>query len=100
MASRVTGPGQRPRLCGRVGECATLDGLVGDIRRGESRSLVLRGEAGIGAHQAAITGIIETFKPWLVGAAGYTLTTRSSSVTGGGLNFTRHEGYLRLTLVY
>ena len=40
------------------------------------------------------------FKPWLVGAAGYLLTTRSSSVTGAGLNFTRHEAYLRLTLVY
>jgi hypothetical protein len=40
------------------------------------------------------------FKPWLVGAAGYMLTTRSSSVTGAGLNFTRHEGYFRLTLVY
>jgi hypothetical protein len=25
-----------------------LDGLIGDVRRGESRSLVLRGEAGIG----------------------------------------------------
>lgn len=33
----------------------TDDGLIG------------LGEAGIGAHQAAITGIIETFKPWLVG---------------------------------
>src|SRR5215204_7342179 len=33
---------------GRADECAMLDGLVGDIRRGESRSLVLRGEAGIG----------------------------------------------------
>ncbi|MFL5345627.1 MAG: hypothetical protein ACJ8AT_12575 [Hyalangium sp.] len=40
------------------------------------------------------------FKPWLVGAAGYMLTTRSSSVMGAGLNFTRHEAYLRLTLVY
>ncbi|WP_224249762.1 hypothetical protein [Hyalangium gracile] len=40
------------------------------------------------------------FKPWLVGAVGYLLTTRSSSVEGSGLNFTRHEGYLRLTLVY
>jgi len=40
------------------------------------------------------------FKPWLVGAAGYLLSTRSSSVTGTGLNFTRHEGYVRLTLVY
>jgi hypothetical protein len=40
------------------------------------------------------------FKPWLVGAAGYLLSTRSSSVAGAGLNFTRHEGYVRLTLVY
>src|SRR5436190_11521039 len=48
MASRVTGPGQRPSLYGRVDESATLEGLVGDIRKGQSRSLVLRGEAGIG----------------------------------------------------
>ena len=36
------------RLLGRADECAILDGLMGDIRRGKSRSLVLRGEAGIG----------------------------------------------------
>src|SRR3954462_1450855 len=35
-------------LRGRAVECAALDALVGAIRRGESRSLVLRGEAGIG----------------------------------------------------
>ena len=35
-------------LLGRVDECALLDGLIGDVRRGESRSLVLRGEAGVG----------------------------------------------------
>jgi DNA-binding CsgD family transcriptional regulator len=35
-------------LLGRSDECALLDGLIGHIRRGESRSLVLRGEAGIG----------------------------------------------------
>ena len=35
-------------LLGRADECAVLDGMVGDVRRGESRSLVLRGEAGIG----------------------------------------------------
>ena len=35
-------------LRGRASECAALDELLGDIRRGESRSLVLRGEAGIG----------------------------------------------------
>ena len=34
-------------LPGRADECA-LGVLIGDIRRGESRSLVLRGEAGIG----------------------------------------------------
>ena len=36
------------RLRGRAGECARLDDLIDDVRRGESRSLVLRGEAGIG----------------------------------------------------
>ena len=35
-------------LLGRADECAVLDGLIDDIRRGQSRSLVLRGEAGIG----------------------------------------------------
>ncbi len=35
-------------LLGRGAECALLDDLAVDIRRGESRSLVLRGEAGIG----------------------------------------------------
>ena len=38
----------RLSLRGRAGECAALDELVRDIRRGESRSLALRGEAGIG----------------------------------------------------
>jgi DNA-binding CsgD family transcriptional regulator len=37
-----------PRLRGREHECALLDELVSSVRRGESRSLVLRGEAGIG----------------------------------------------------
>jgi DNA-binding CsgD family transcriptional regulator/tetratricopeptide (TPR) repeat protein len=35
-------------LRGRASECALLDELVAAIRRSESRSLVLRGEAGIG----------------------------------------------------
>src|SRR4051794_20303208 len=43
---RLRGPGGRLR--GRSSECALLDDLVSAIRRGESRSLVLRGEAGIG----------------------------------------------------
>jgi len=46
--SRFRGPGGRPRLRGRAKECALLDDLVSAIGRGESRSLVLRGEAGIG----------------------------------------------------
>jgi DNA-binding CsgD family transcriptional regulator len=37
-----------PQLMGRARECGVLDGLIGAIRQGESRSLVLRGEAGIG----------------------------------------------------
>ena len=36
------------RLWGREQECMLLDDLVSSVRRGESRSLVLRGEAGIG----------------------------------------------------
>lgn len=35
-------------MLGRASECALLDELVADIRRGASRSLVLCGEAGIG----------------------------------------------------
>src|SRR3954463_9376609 len=36
------------RLRGRDAECAVLDELVAAVRRCEGRSLVLRGEAGIG----------------------------------------------------
>jgi DNA-binding CsgD family transcriptional regulator/tetratricopeptide (TPR) repeat protein len=35
-------------LLGRADECALLEQLLADVRRGESRSLVVRGEAGIG----------------------------------------------------
>jgi len=35
-------------LRGRASECARLDELLGDVRRGESGALVLRGEAGMG----------------------------------------------------
>ena len=41
-------PGPPGGLRGRTSECALLDDLVSAIRRGESRSLVLRGEPGIG----------------------------------------------------
>ncbi|MBV9311250.1 MAG: AAA family ATPase [Solirubrobacterales bacterium] len=40
--------GRRPTLRGRADECALLDALVDAISRGEGRSLVVRGEAGIG----------------------------------------------------
>src|SRR5438045_5481322 len=43
---RLRAPGGRLR--GRASECAVLDDLVDAIRRGEGRSLVVRGEAGIG----------------------------------------------------
>src|ERR687895_1447485 len=42
------GPPAWTRLWGREPECTLLDELVSAVRRGESRSLVLRGEAGIG----------------------------------------------------
>ena len=48
MERWFAGPGKRTRLRGRAGECALLDDLASAIRRGQSRSLVLRGEAGIG----------------------------------------------------
>jgi DNA-binding CsgD family transcriptional regulator len=48
MESRFRGPAGHTGLRGRASECALLDDLVSAVRRGESRSLVLRGEAGIG----------------------------------------------------
>jgi len=48
MDSRYRVSGRHPALRGRAGECKLLDDLVSAVRRGESRSLVLRGEAGIG----------------------------------------------------
>jgi DNA-binding NarL/FixJ family response regulator len=41
-------PRRQPTLLGRADECALLDALVEEIRRGEGRSLMVRGEAGIG----------------------------------------------------
>src|ERR1700677_2625024 len=40
--------GQPVVLRGRRSECALLDGFVSAVRDGESRALVVRGEAGIG----------------------------------------------------
>ena len=40
--------GTARRLRGRQAECRTLDALLDDLRSGESRALVLRGEPGVG----------------------------------------------------
>src|SRR5215831_12144773 len=48
MDGRSSEPARSASLRGRVAECARLNDLLADIRRGESRSLVLRGEPGIG----------------------------------------------------
>jgi hypothetical protein len=48
MVTRSASSERDPALCGRDRECALLDGLLADIRLGESRSLVLSGDAGIG----------------------------------------------------
>jgi DNA-binding CsgD family transcriptional regulator len=48
METGSAAPDPLASLRGRAEECARLDVLVEDIRQGESRSLVLRGEAGIG----------------------------------------------------
>ena len=48
MEQQFRGLGRTTRLRGRARECALLDELVAAVRAGESRSLILRGEAGIG----------------------------------------------------
>ena len=48
MATPFSDPVPQRSLRGRADERAVLDGLLADVREGESRSLVLRGEAGIG----------------------------------------------------
>jgi hypothetical protein len=40
------------------------------------------------------------FQKWLIGGAGYLLNTRTSTATGGGINYSRHEGYVRMTVTY
>ena len=48
MEEALFGEGPRRNLGGRSSECALLDDLVTAVRCGDSQSLVLRGEAGIG----------------------------------------------------
>jgi DNA-binding CsgD family transcriptional regulator/tetratricopeptide (TPR) repeat protein len=48
MMAMGSGSSGGTRLWGRERECALLDDLVSSVRRGVSRSLVVKGEAGIG----------------------------------------------------
>jgi DNA-binding CsgD family transcriptional regulator len=48
METRLDASGRHRPLRGRADECALLERLLADVRRGEGRSLVVRGEAGIG----------------------------------------------------
>jgi len=48
METRYAAPEGRAPLRGRGQECGVLDELLAEVRRGEGRSLVVRGEAGIG----------------------------------------------------
>src|SRR5260221_5772543 len=48
MAAYRPLPGRVPQLLGRGGECGALDRLLGAVRAGESRTLVVRGEPGAG----------------------------------------------------
>ena len=60
---------ERATLLGRSSECALLDDLLSAIRRGESRSLVLRGEAGIGK-TALLDYLVESASDVSVAAGG------------------------------
>jgi hypothetical protein len=57
-------------LLGRRSECETLDRLLRSVRSGQSRVLVLRGEAGIGK-TALLEYVVEQASGWrIVRAAG------------------------------
>ena len=74
--------GGRSSLRGRVSECALLDELVADVRGGASRSLVLRGEAGIGK-----TALLDYL---VVSASGLTV------LRGGGVDSEMELAYASL----
>src|SRR5436309_13892470 len=48
MATFPPASGGSPVLRGRTGEAALMDGVLAAVREGESRTLLLRGEPGIG----------------------------------------------------
>lgn len=45
--------GERKPLVGRESELAVIQGVVGDVKEGRSRALIIRGEAGIGKSRLA-----------------------------------------------
>jgi DNA-binding CsgD family transcriptional regulator len=63
MASRAP-----PRLLGRQGECETLDRLLRSVRTGQSRVVVVRGEAGIGK-TALLEYVVERASDWRIARA-------------------------------
>ncbi len=71
MNDRLEGAGRGVSLRGRASERALLDGLISAIHRGESQSLVLRGEAGIGK-----TALLE----YLLESASDTTVVRAAGV--------------------
>ena len=81
MTKSLAGPERRTSLCGRANECAVLDRLVEDIRRGESRSLVLRGEAGIGK-TALLEYLVESASDMTVVRAGLAVLLAGGSPVG------------------
>jgi DNA-binding CsgD family transcriptional regulator/tetratricopeptide (TPR) repeat protein len=48
MVDQSSPPGSSPPLRGRRGECTALEELIEAVREGESRTLVIRGEPGVG----------------------------------------------------
>ena len=56
------------RLLGRAGECAALDGLLRDALAGQSRVVVLRGEAGVGK-SALLEYLSERAAGWRIASA-------------------------------
>jgi DNA-binding CsgD family transcriptional regulator len=71
MVTHHSALGGQPTLRGRADECALLDTLVEAIGRGEGRSLVVRGEAGIGK-----TALLE----YLVRSASHLTVLRAAGV--------------------
>src|SRR3954466_15920200 len=82
MQSHVPGTAAATGLLGRETECALLDDLVADVHRGESRSLVLRGQAGIG--KTALLGYLMTSASHL------------TVVKAGGVKWDRELAYASL----